>query len=416
MSGRADERMKLFYVVKRFPKVSETFVLQEIQELARQGDSVSVCSLRAPPDSHPRQPGADEFARRALYIREGRWRSIRLLGSAIVTLATRPRRAWPALGWAIKWAVRDRHARHLKRFGEACYLRPRIPGDVEHIHAHFGHAPATVALLLSRFSGRPFSFTGHANDIFFKPSPELLRAKIAEARLVVTVAEHGRRYLAELSDPGDREKIVVVRNGVDRRRFAPRAREPAGELPIVLCVSRLVEIKGLDTLVDACGVLAARGVRFCCEVIGGGHLRHVLEERARSNGLNGELTLAGALDHYAVRAAQERASVFALPSNVTESGRRDELPCAIVEAQSVGVPVVTTPVSAIPEAVEHEKSGLLVPPRDAEALAAAIDRLLHDRDLRARLARGGQATAERFELASTVGRLRDLFRHGPEAA
>lgn len=407
--------MKLFYVVKRFPKVSETFILQEIQELARQGDNVSVCSLRAPLDGQPLQPGADELARRALYIPEDRWRPARLLGSAIVTLATRPRRAWPALGWAIKWAVRDRHARHLKRFGEACYLRPRIPGDVEHIHAHFGHAPATVALLLSRFSGRPFSFTGHANDIFFKPSPDLLRAKIAEARLVATVAEHGRRYLTELSDDDDREKIVVVRNGVDRRRFAPRTCEPAGHIPIVLCVCRLVEIKGLDTLVDACGLLAARGVAFRCEVIGGGHLRRVLEERARSNGLTGQLRLAGALDHHAVRAAHERAAVFALPSNVTESGRRDELPCAIVEAQSVGVPVVTTPVSAIPEVVEDGKSGLLVPPRDAEALAGALDRVLHDRDLRARLARGGQETAARFELASSVSRLRDLFRNGPDA-
>jgi glycosyltransferase involved in cell wall biosynthesis len=416
VAGRTNARMKLLYVVKRFPKVSETFILQEIQELGRQGESVSVCSLRVPFDNQPRQPGADELARRTLYIPEDRWRSLRLVGSAILTLVRLPRRAWPALGWAIKWAVRERHIRHLKRFGEACYIRTRIPGDVEHIHAHFGHAPATVALLLSRFSCRPFSFTGHANDIFFKPSPALLRAKIAEARLVVTVAEHGRRYLAELADPGDREKIVVVRNGVDRGRFAPRAGEPAGDVPIVLCVSRLVEIKGLDTLVDACGLLAARGVGFRCEVIGGGHLRHALEERARSNGLSGHLKLAGALDHHAVRAAHDRACVFALPSNVTESGRRDELPCAIVEAQSVGLPVVTTPVSAIPEAVEHEESGLLIPPRDADALAQAIERLLSDHELRARLARGGQATAERFDLASVVGRLRDLFHNGCGAA
>ncbi|HYY73811.1 MAG TPA: glycosyltransferase, partial [Solirubrobacterales bacterium] len=173
---------------------------------------------------------------------------------------------------------------------------------------------------------------------------------------------------------------------------------------------------GLDTLVDACGVLAARGVGFRCEVIGGGHLRNELEERARSHGLDGQLRLLGALDHHGVRAAHERAIVFALPSNVTESGRRDELPCALVEAQSVGVPVVTTPVSAIPEVVEHDQSGLFVPPREANALAGAIERLLDDRELRARLARGGQATAKRFELASAVGGLRDLFRHGPEVA
>jgi glycosyltransferase involved in cell wall biosynthesis len=408
--------MKLLYIVKRFPKVSETFILQEVQELTRQGESVALCSLRGPFDHQPRQPGADTLSRTTVYVPEGRWWRMRLLASAVVTLVTLPRAAWPALGWAIKWTVRDRHIRHLKRFGEASYLRPRIPGDIDHIHAHFGHAPATVALLLSRFTGRPFSFTGHANDIFIKPSRPLLRAKIAEARFVAAVAEHGRGYLAGLSDPGDRKKIVTIRNGVDRRHFAPRPREPAEDPPVVLCVSRLVEIKGLDTLVDACGLLCARGVSFRCEVIGDGDLRHKLEARARARGLNGELALVGALDHRAVRAAHDRASVFALPCKVTRSGKRDELPCAIVEAQSVGVPVVTTPVSAIPEAVRHEDSGLLVPPKDADALARAIERLLSDGELRTRLARGGQVSAERFELASAVNRLRHFFRHGPEAS
>lgn len=408
--------MKLLYVVKRFPKVSETFILQEVQELARQGESVTLCSLRGPFDHQPRQPGADELSRGTLYVPQGRWWPMRLLVSAVVTLGRLPRRAWPALGWALKWTMRDRHLRHLKRFGEACYLRTRIPSDIEHIHAHFGHAPATVALLLARLTGRPFSFTGHANDIFIKPSRALLRAKIAEARFVAAVAEHGRGYLAGLADPGHRHKIVAIRNGVDRRRFAPRAREPAEDPPVVLCVSRLVEIKGLDTLVDACGLLYARGVSFRCEVIGEGDLRDKLEARARARGLNGQLTLAGALDHRGVRAAHDRASVFVLPCKVTRSGRRDELPCAIVEAQSVGVPVVTTPVSAIPEAVRHEESGLLVPPKDPDALAQAIERLLSDGELRARLVRGGQLTAEQFELASAVARLRRFFRQGPEAS
>jgi glycosyltransferase involved in cell wall biosynthesis len=408
--------MKLLYVVKRFPKVSETFILQEVQELTRQGESVTLCSLRGPFNHQPRHPGTDELCRDTIYAPQGRWWPIRLLVSAAATLATHPRRSLPALGWATKWAVRDRHARHLKRFGEACYLRTRIPSDIEHIHAHFGHAPATVALLLSRFTGRPFSFTGHANDIFIKPSRPLLRAKIAEARFVAAVAEHGRGFLAGIADPRDRHKIVAIRNGIDRRRFAPRAHEPVEDPPVVLCVSRLVEIKGLDTLVDACGLLSARGVRFRCDVIGEGDLRDKLEARALARGLNGELRLVGALDHHAVRAAHDRASVFALPCKITRSGRRDELPCAIVEAQSVGVPVVTTPVSAIPEAVRHEESGLLVPPKDPDALARAIERLLSDGELRARLVRGGQVTAEQFELASAVARLRRFFGQEPEAS
>ncbi len=406
--------MHVVYVTKRFPKVSETFILQEVQEMIRQGESVTLLSLRAPLPHQPRHPGAEELAAATRYAPQGRARFFRLLGSSLAALASAPRQAWPALAWALRWAVLDRHARHVKRFAEACYLRRRLPADVDHIHAHFGHAPATVALLLARFTGRPFSFTGHANDIFVKPSRGLLRAKIAEARFVVAVAEHGKEHLAATASSSDRHKVALVRNGVDRRRFAPRAGEPNGSAPLLVAVARLVEIKGLLTLVDACALLSGRGVDYRCEIVGDGELRTRLERRAESLSLNGRFRLVGARAHDEVRAALEQATVFVLPSQVTDSGRRDGLPCAMIEAMAAGVPVVTTPVSGIPEVVRDGESGLLVAPGDAEGLAAAVERLLSDRELRARLRRGGLETADGFDLVPWVVRLRRLFRDGVE--
>jgi glycosyltransferase involved in cell wall biosynthesis len=410
----ADGRLHVLYLTKRFPKVSETFILQEIREVARQGDEVTLCSLRLPLPGDPWHPGADELAAGTIYIPAGRWRALRLVAAAVATIARAPRPALPALAWALRWAVQDRHFRHLKRFTEACWLHGRVPDGIDHIHAHFGHAPATVALILARLRGRPFSFTGHANDIFVKPCPGLLKAKIAEARFVAAVAEDGQEYMANTARAHDRKKIAVVRNGVDHSRFSPRAAEPQNGVPVVLAVGRLAPVKGLETLVDACAMLAARGVEFRCEFVGDGDLRIPLAGRVQALEIEDRVRFTGALDHDGVREAHERATVFALPCRVTESGRRDGLPCAIVEAMAVGVPVVTTPVSGIPEIVRDGESGLLVPPDDPGALAEALERLISDPALRARLVRGGREVAAGFDLVTWVAGLRRLFREGVE--
>jgi glycosyltransferase involved in cell wall biosynthesis len=409
------KRQHVLYVTKRFPKVSETFILQEIREVARQGDEVTLCSLRRPLPDHPRHPGAEELVAGTIYVPASRWRSVRLLAATVATIARAPTRALPALGWALRWAVQDRHFRHLKRFTEACWLRGQVPEGIDHIHAHFGHAPATVALILARLMRRPFSFTGHANDIFVKPCPGLLKAKIAEARFVAAVAKDGQQYMVTTARAHDRKKIAVVRNGVDRSRFSPRAAEPQNGVPVVLAVGRLAPVKGLETLVDACATLAARGVEFRCELVGDGDLRLPLAGRVQGLGLEDKVRFIGALDQDGVREAHERATVFALPCRVTENGRRDGLPCAIVEAMAVGVPVVTTPVSGIPEIVRDGESGVLVPPDDPGALAEALERVISDPALRAQLVRGGREVAAGFDLVTWVARLRRLFREGVEA-
>jgi glycosyltransferase involved in cell wall biosynthesis len=407
--------MNLVYVVKRFPKYSETFVLHEIQELRAQGERVTVWSLTRPHPGEPRHEGTDAILASTSYLPQGLHRLFRLVAASLVALAVVPARAWPALGWSLRWAGHERRIDQLKRFGEAAYLRTRIPADTEHIHAHFAHGPASVALLLSRLTGRPFSFTGHAKDIFEIVDPEFLGAKVHEARLVVTVSECTRRHVAQSVDADERAKVVVVRNGIDRRTFHARIREPDGP-PLILSVGRLVMKKGLDTLLDACAVLAARGIDFRCEVIGDGPFRAKLESRVRTLGIHDRVAFMGSRDDRAVRAAYERATVFVLPCRPTPQGDRDGLPVSLVEAMVVGVPVVTTPVTGIPEVVRNAESGLLVSPDDPEELAAALESLLSQPELRARLAAGAREAADAYDLSTCVGRLRTLLVRPPVAA
>ncbi len=406
--------MKLVYVLKRFPKVSETFVQGEIQELLAQGEEVTVCSLLRPHRGEPRHPGADDLASRTIYVPEGPARFPHLVGASIRALAVRPRLAWPALAWCLGWAIRDREVHHVKRFGEACWLLSRIPGHPDHLHAHFAHGATTVALLLGRLTARPFSFTGHARDIFQLVHPELLAAKLREARFAVAVSEHGRDHIRRAALPADRGKVAVVRNGVDQTRFGPRGSPPDGD-PVVLVVARLVPKKGVDTLVEAANLLGARGIRFRIDVVGDGPLRPQLERRASDLQLDGRMRFRGALTHPQVREAYERATVFALACRRTAKGDQDGLPVAIVEAMSVGVPVVSTPVGGVPEVVTDGVSGLLVSPDDPEAMADAVCRLLGDSELRLRLVRGGLEVAAAFDRSSTVARVRSLFRTGTVA-
>jgi glycosyltransferase involved in cell wall biosynthesis len=210
--------------------------------------------------------------------------------------------------------------------------------------------------------------------------------------------------------------VVVVRNGIDRSRFSPRTEEPVGRPPLVLSVGRLVQKKGHETLVRACGLLASRGVAFDCQIVGEGPLRERLMELAEDVRIDGRLVLSGSLSHPEVRAAYDRSVVFVLPCRRSNRGDQDGLPVAIVEAMSVGVPVVATPLSGIPEVVRHLESGLLVLPEDPGALAAAIEELLANRVLRDRLRGGGWEVAAGFDLSACVERLRSLFQEGTARA
>jgi glycosyltransferase involved in cell wall biosynthesis len=297
-------------------------------------------------------------------------------------------------------------------FLEAAYLTDilfRSPAD--HLHAHFASTPSLVALFTHRLSGIPYTFTAHAKDIYVT-DPDVFRTKLEEARAVVTCTEYNRGYLTKQFGRLADHKVRCIYHGLDisQFKFTLSRKDGAGE-PVILSVARLVEKKGLEDFIMAADILRRRGHAFKVEIIGTGPLRDTLKAQAQRLGLTDRVRLAGAQAHDTVCLAYQRASVFVLPCVVASNGDRDGIPNVLLEAMASGVPVVSTPVSGIPELIESGVNGLLVSPRDARSLADAIERLLASRELSEGLARAARTKLESsFSLEASAEQLLTVFR------
>jgi glycosyltransferase involved in cell wall biosynthesis len=277
---------------------------------------------------------------------------------------------------------------------------------IDHAHAHFATSAADLVHLCRLMGGPSYSVTAHAKDIYHEQvRHEDLRRKLGGALFVATVSEGNKTYLNGVLNGYGR--VRVVPNSVDLRRLGrPVERDP--EPGLVVSVARLVEKKGLPDLVDACGILNARGVPVRLEIAGDGPQREDLKSSAAAAGL--DAAFHGAMPHEAVRALYERAFVFCLPCVVASTGDRDGLPTSVLEAMALGVPVVTTGVNGLGETVIDGMTGLTVPEHDPPALADALGRLLADAGLAARLAEAGRQHVERgFTLERSASILRSLF-------
>jgi glycosyltransferase involved in cell wall biosynthesis len=285
----------------------------------------------------------------------------------------------------------------------------RSPAD--HLHAHFASTPTRVALFAHKLSGIPYTFTAHAKDIF-AGDLEAFRVKLEGARAVVTCTQYNRDFLSKQYGPLCDGKLHCIYHGLDisQFKFSLSRRDEAGD-PVILSVARLVEKKGLEDLIIAADILRRRGRTFKVEIIGSGPLRDPLKAHAQRLGLADRVSLVGAQAHDAVCLAYQRASVFVLPCVVASNGDRDGIPNVLLEAMASGVPVVSTPVSGIPELVASGVNGILVPQHDAMSLADAIERLLASRELSERLARAARTKLESsFSLEASADELLAIFR------
>jgi colanic acid/amylovoran biosynthesis glycosyltransferase len=401
-------RRRIGYVLKRFPRLSETFVAAELIELERQGEELTVFAVSRA-EEPIRHAFVDELRAPVVYLPYRPLREPLRVARALARVLRRDGRGWLRAASYCLWPPRRKG---LRRLLQATVLREEMKrARIDHAHAHFATAAARLANLAWRMGGPGYSVTAHAKDIYHEEvRVEHLRDKLAPARFVVTVSSAGRDHLDALL--GLDGKLEVVPNSVDLRRIGP-ARNGPGEPGLVLTVARLVEKKGLRDLVEACALLqrrptpAAAGLQL--EVVGGGPLQSELRETAERLGVSARFL--GPLPQEDVLERYRRASVYCLPCVVAESGDRDGLPTSVLEAMALGVPVVTTAVSGLPEAVIDGHTGLLVPEHDPEALAAAIERLLMDGKLAARLAaQARRHVEERYVLERSVARLRTLFR------
>jgi glycosyltransferase involved in cell wall biosynthesis len=261
-------------------------------------------------------------------------------------------------------------------------------------------------------TGKPYSFTAHAHDIFL-PNP-YLSGNLTAAQTVVTISEYNRRFLISSGTPA--KKITVIPCGLDLQEFCVQPdRTPAHGT--IVSIGRLDPIKGFLSLIDACALLQERGVPFACEIVGEGPQRRELEQQIHAHGLREKFHLLGALSQAQVREVLARAELFVLPSVRTADGNQDGIPVALMEAMALGIPVISTQVSGIPELVIDEVSGLLIPPQDARALAAALERLLGNASLREKVAAGGsQMVRAHHDIALSAAQMQTVFDEARRAA
>jgi glycosyltransferase involved in cell wall biosynthesis len=403
-------------IVKGYPRLSETFIAQEILGLERRGIEVLIVSLRRPTDGAVHDVHR-EIRAPVLYLPEylkddpprvaaGRAAAGRLPGYA------------GALAAYERDLARDHSASRRRRFGQACVLAAELPADIAHLYVHFLHTPASVARYAATMRGLPWSFSAHAKDIWTTPDWELAE-KIADAAWGTTCTAANALKLRALADRP--AKVALVHHGLDFARFPappvrPSERDGRRAPVTILCVARAVEKKGIDDVLRALARLP-RELDWRFVHIGGGSLVAGLAALAERLGIADRIEWRGARPQSAVIEACAGADVFVLASRVTKNGDRDGLPNVLMEAQALGLACVSTNVSAIPEVIEDGKTGLLVPQRDPAALAAALERLIGEPALRTRIGTAAAAAVrERFSANPGLDRIAAMLTIGPDAA
>ena len=423
------------YVLKGWPRISELFIASEIYRVEQAGLPLRLYVIK-PADETQTHPVVDRIAAEPVYLPATtslsattlvRWLRANL--PAFLPALGRVARRRPlglarATAMALAQCVRARPRMvswpkklYVKELLQAVALSDELlaAGDVRHLHAHFAHGTTTVTWLASAITGLPFSFTGHAKDIYApKLNPAgLLRRKLRAARFAVTCTEANLEHLRAIAPDATVHRVYHGLNADFSRLLAGTVNGHAPEPDAVrlLGVGRLVPKKGFDVVVDACGLLSRRGVPFQATIVGpdddaGPGLRRRIAEL----GLGDRIRLQGQMSQAELLGEYRRASAFCLPCRVLDDGDRDGIPNVLVEAMASGAPVVTTPISGIPEIVRDGVNGLLVAPDDPEALADAIVRLREDRELARRISHEAQATVQReFDGERLAGTLVELF-------
>jgi colanic acid/amylovoran biosynthesis glycosyltransferase len=387
------------YVLKMYPRFSETFILGELLARERAGERLEVISLRQPVDGRFHAALA-QLKAPVTYLpttssASEAWRQLRNARSARQAITAHLDELLDAEAGDAVQAVRL-----------AELVRER---GIGHLHAHFASVATTVARLASLLSGVPYSFTAHAKDIYHQSvDAEDLRRKLADAHHVVTVSDYNLAHLRETYGP-DADRVQRVYNGLDLTDAAWS--DPADRAPLIVAVGRLVEKKGFDVLLDALALLHQRRPEARAVIAGDGALADDLRAQRDRLGLQDVVHLPGPVPQTEVRDLLARAAVFAAPCVVGPDGNRDGLPTVLLEAMAAGAPAVSTDVTGIPEVVRDEETGLLVPQHDPVRLAAALERLVTDRALASRLSRAARALVESsFDVHVQARALRELDR------
>jgi colanic acid/amylovoran biosynthesis glycosyltransferase len=408
---RQARQFKVGYMMSRFPKLTETFILYEMLALEEQGEHVELYPLLRE-HATVMHPEAVPLVERAHFQPFISWPIIR----ANMRFLWRKPQTYLGTLWSLlrgTWGSPNFFVGALGIFPKSVYFAQLMVSEgIQHLHAHFANHPAAAAYIIHQLVGIPYSFTAHGSDLHV--DRHMLREKVAAASFVVTISNYNKELIAEECGEQFRDKIVVIHCGVDTAVFQPRSESESDRRSddpfTILCIGTLHEVKGQSYLIEACRLLHEQGIDFVCNFVGDGEDRDRLAAQIARAGLSQRVRLLGRQTREQIAALLARVDAVVAPSVPTRAGKREGIPVVLMEAMSSGVPVIASRLSGIPELVEHERSGLLVPPRDAQALADALKRMRSDPTLRQRLGQAGrEKVAREFDLSTNAALLIQHF-------
>jgi glycosyltransferase involved in cell wall biosynthesis len=420
--GESSSNKQIGYLLRSYPRLSQTFVLNEILALEQIGVSIQIFALTNPHEKTV-QTQVSQVRAPVHYLTEAT--EPRSLKNTIRENAEVARRYFQGYVRALIYVALNKKieegytaSNRWECLLQAVHLismllsEERRTGEkIDHLHAHFAHDPALIAYLVHRITGLPFSFTAHARDLYQVPE-KVMTDRIRESTAVITCCRANLEYLQNIA-PSEQTKFSLVYHGVNLEDFQTVASPGIGsvaEVPLILSVGRLVEKKGFQDLLEALFLAKRRGARFRCAIYGDGPLCQPLKEWIDEHELAGEVILHGDRPQQELIPAFQSATLFVLTPFQTDDGDRDGIPNVLVEAMAVGVPVITTAVAGIPELVENDQNGLLYPPHDVEGISSGITELLRDPEKRRQLGEAGsKKVKEQFDIAQAAQRLKALF-------
>lgn len=407
-SAHGVDRPKVCYLLKRYPRLSQTFIVNEISALRSLGlDLVIVAS---------KDSGEEIVHEKCKDLDVPIYYMPQLSEKALLELSFRYHKEITANPEKHGFEhIKGSHTlSEYKTWVQVAMTAPLVRSlGVTHIHGHFATWGATAASFMSDVTGLPFSFTAHARDIYHESIDNgALATRIEKARFVITVSDFNKKYLDKLLlFQGKSGKVIRLYNGMDLSRFGPGGE--AKERGLIVSVGRFVKKKGFRYLIESCKLLKDKVKYFHCAIVGEGEERESMEEMVERYGLHQEVSFLGAQPQEDVIRIIKKAEVFALPCIVSDDGDRDGLPTVLLESMALGTPVISTKIAGIPEMIQHEESGLLVPERDAVSLAGAMGRMLESVELREKCAVAALLSVEEnFNMTKNARTLREYFLTG----
>jgi glycosyltransferase involved in cell wall biosynthesis len=405
----SDNKLRIAYILSRFPSVYETFVLNEMAWMRNQGTDVRIFSMMSP-NPGPVHDQAQGMLDAVTYSPLLSWPVVK---TNLAFLFHQPATYLRTLFWVGKiTGSSPRYMAYvLALFPKSVLFTGLIRSlGIQHVHAHFVWTQQMAALIASRFLGLTNSVTVHAFELYTH-NQKIVRSQLDAADHIITISEHNREVIAALCRSKSDDDVTVIHVGVDLKRFSPNPDRPHRAETRLLSVGNLIEKKGHQYLIEACHILAQRGFDFRCDIVGEGPIRSELEAGVTRYRLGDRINLTGALDQRQICHLYRHADIFALACVVARNGDRDGMPTVLIEAMASGIPVITTPVTGIPELVQDGETGFLVPERDPTALADALEWLISDVELRAGMGeKARQRAVEGFDIQDNASILSTLFQ------